>query len=86
MAENMPKKAQTTAPTSRLMGLGAFLPLPPALLGAAPLLGREFFVFLLPVPLLAAGLLAPPEEDAMFQQSFQKTRERIIVSTPAPRQ
>ena len=58
MSENMPRKPQTTAPTSRLMGRGAgFFALCLARLGG--------FFFAVP-----ADFLVPPVELAIFRDSL----------------
>ena len=93
MAVKMARKRQTTAPTSRRMGRGApFLAFFAffVFFAPAPLAAAGFFApcgLRAPVFLLAGAFFAPPELDAIvYQQSFQKTSERMIVSTPAPRQ
>ncbi len=84
MKEKMARKAQTAAPTSLLMGFGAFFAVLELLLAAV-------WLFLAVPPLFLAvpeepELLRLPVGNSPWCQSFQKMRLKIIVSTPAPQQ
>lgn len=80
----MARKAQTAAPTSLLMGFGAFFAVLELLLAAVWLF--------LAVPLLFLGSARKSRSscgclwNSPWCQSFQKMRLKIIVSTPAPQQ